>query len=117
MRYLLKNEIVARKRSVVLNKEREKKKRKKDRRSPSDNFQIISSQFEIRFNQVDVGGQIVQTKFIELNFINEYHIKTIDSYINFTIIFLHILIPFKYIYRMFIKMWNIFPKWILNIDK
>lgn len=29
MRYLLKNEIVARKRSVVLNKEREKKKGKK----------------------------------------------------------------------------------------
>lgn len=29
MRYLLKNEIVARKRSVVLNKERERKKKEK----------------------------------------------------------------------------------------
>lgn len=73
----------------MLNKEREKKKRKKDRRSrsPSDNFELIFSQFEIRFNQVDVGGQIVQTKFIELNFVNEY-CKTISPYINFTVIFL-----------------------------
>lgn len=71
----------------MLNKEREKKKRKKDRRSRSpSNFELIFSQFEIRFNQVDVGEQIVQTKFIELNFVNEY--CKISPYINFTIIFL-----------------------------
>lgn len=68
----------------MLNKEREKKKGKKtdDHAHP-----LIFSQFEIRFNQVDVGGQIVQTKFIELNFVNEY-CKTISPYINFTVIFL-----------------------------
>lgn len=71
----------------MLNKEREKKKRKKDRRSRSpSNFELIFSQFEIRFNQVDVGGQIVQTKFIELNFVNEY--CKISPYINFIVIFL-----------------------------
>lgn len=81
----------------MLNKERKTKKKKRRSRSPSHDFEIVFSQFEIRFNQVDSGGQIVQTKFIDLNFINKYCKIRASILKLFFSLKIDILIPFEYI--------------------